>query len=56
MFSHIRRLGPFFVQNFNFIFWGGFQKNEYFWGYEDLVGIFCDHHNIGLVYGSFLCI
>ena len=41
IFSHIRRLGPFFgfkILNFN-IFWG-FQKNEYFWGYEDFVAIF----------------
>ena len=33
IFSHIRRLGPFFgfkILNFN-IFWG-FQKNEYFFG------------------------
>ena len=33
IFSHIRRLGPFFgfkILNFN-IFWG-FQKNEYFLG------------------------
>ena len=41
IFSYIRRLGPFFwVQNFNFdIFWG-FQKNKYFLGYENFVDIF----------------
>ena len=41
IFSHIRRLGPFFgfkILNFN-IFWG-FQKNEYFLGYEDFLDIF----------------
>ena len=43
IFSHIRRLSPFFfgfkILNFN-IFWG-FQKNEYFFGgYEDFVDIF----------------
>ena len=33
IFSHIRRLGPFFlVQNSEFQFFGGFQKNEYFLG------------------------
>ena len=35
-------LGIFFwfkILNFN-IFWG-FQKTEYFWGYEDFVDIFC---------------
>ena len=40
IFSHIRRLGPFFgfkILNFN-IFWG-FQKNEYFLG----VLRFCGH-------------
>ena len=40
-FSYIRRLGLFFgfkILNFN-IFWG-FQKNEYFLGYEDFVDIF----------------
>ena len=41
IFSHLRRLGPFFgvqILHFN-IFWG-FQKNEYFLGYEDFVDIF----------------
>ena len=38
IFSHIRRLGHFWgfkILNFNFL--GGFQKNEYFLGYEDCV-------------------
>ena len=35
IFSHIRRLK---ILNFNIF--GGFQKNEYFWGYENFVGIF----------------
>ena len=35
------RLGSFFgVQNFEFIIFGGFQKNEYFLRYEDFVDIF----------------
>ena len=41
IFSHIRRLGLFFlVQNSEFQFLGGFQKNEYFFGYEDFADIF----------------
>ena len=42
IFSYIRRLGPFFwVQNFEFqYFFGGFQKNKYFFGYENFVDIF----------------
>ena len=49
---YIRRLGLFFefkILNFN-IFWG-FQKNEYFLGYEDFVDIFWGHHKIGLYLG-----
>ena len=43
--------GHFLVQNFEFqIFWG-FQKNEYFWGYEDFVDIFWGHYKIGLYLG-----
>ena len=41
IFSHIRRLGPFFgfkILNFN-IFWG-FQKMNIFLGYVDFVDIF----------------
>ena len=31
------------------MFLGGFQKTEYFWGYEDFMDIFWGHHNkIGL--------
>ena len=38
IFSYISRLGSFFgAQNFEFQFLGGFQKNEYFFGYEDFV-------------------
>ena len=49
---YIRRLRLFFefkILNFN-IFWG-FQKNEYFLGYEDFVDIFWGHHKIGLYLG-----
>ena len=39
--SYIRRLEPFFgVQNFEFKLFLGFQKNEFFGGYEDFVDIF----------------
>ena len=51
IFSHIRRLGPFFgfkILNFN-IFWG-FEKNEYFFGGMKILWIFFGgHHKIGLV-------
>ena len=41
IFSYIHRLGLFFgVQNFEFNYFWGFQKNEFFWGYEDLVDNF----------------
>ena len=53
IFSYIRRLGPFFFfffgggggQNleFHYFFVGGgrgFQKNKYFFGYEDFMDIF----------------
>ena len=41
IFSYIRRLGSFFgFKTLNFNIFGGFQKNEYFWGYEDFVDIF----------------
>ena len=40
IFLYTRRLGSFFwVQNFEFQYFWGFQKNEYFLGYEDLVDI-----------------
>ena len=49
IFSHIRRLGPFLgVQNSEFQYFLGFQKNEYFLGYEDYVDIFWGgHHKLG---------
>ena len=41
IFSHIRRLGLFWgVHNSEFQYFWGFQKNEYFFGYEDFVDIF----------------
>ena len=41
IFSHIRRLGLLFgFKTLNFNIFGGFQKNEYFLGYEDFVDIF----------------
>ena len=41
IFSYIRRLGPFFwVQNFNFDIFLGFQENKYFLEYENFVYIF----------------
>ena len=47
--SYIRRLGTFFwVQNLEFQYFRGFQKNKYFLGYEDFVDIFWGHHKIGL--------
>ena len=53
MFSYIRRLGAFLgVQNFEFQLFLCFQKNEYFWGYEDFVDIFWGHHKIGLYLGG----
>ena len=37
IFSYKCRLGSFFgVQNFEFQYFWGFQKNIYFWGYEDM--------------------
>ena len=50
IFSHIRRLGLFLgfkILNFNFL--GGFEKNVYFWGYEDFVDFLGGYHKIGLV-------
>ena len=41
IFSHIRRLGPFFgFKILNFNIFGGFQKNKYFLEYEDFVDNF----------------
>ena len=40
IFSYIHRLGPFFwVQNFEFQYFGGLQKNEYLYGHEELDNI-----------------
>ena len=39
------------VQNFEFQYFWGFSENENFWGYEDFVDIFWDHHAIGLYLG-----
>ena len=45
IYSYIRRLESFFwVQNIEFQYIWGFQKNEYFLGYEDFVNIFWGHH------------
>ena len=39
--SYIRRLGSiFWVQYFEFQYFWGFQKNEYFGGHEDFVDFF----------------
>ena len=51
-FLYIRRLGLFFrFKILNFSIFGGFQKNEYFFGYEDFVEIFWGHHKIDLYLG-----
>ena len=57
IFSHIRRLGPFFgVQNSEFQYFFGFSKKLiFFWGMKILWIIFLGHHKIGQVRGSFLC-
>ena len=45
--------GQFFlVQNFEFQYFGGFQKNKYVFGYDDVVDIFWGHHKIGLYLGA----
>ena len=61
IFSYIRRPGPFFfflffflgggggVQNLEFQYFWGVQKNEYFLGYENFVDkIFWGHHKTRL--------
>ena len=49
MFSYTRRLRPFLgVQKFQFQYVLGFQRNEYFWGYEDFMDILGVYHIIGL--------
>ena len=48
IFSYIRRLVPFFrFKILNFDIFGGFQRNNYFFGYENFVDIFWGHHKIG---------
>ena len=51
IFSHIRRLGPFFgVQNSEFqYFWGVLEKRIFFGGMKILWIFFLCHHKIGLV-------
>ena len=45
IFSYIHRVGSFLgVQNFEYHYFWGFQKNEYFLGYEDFVG-----QNLGVI-------
>ena len=52
IFLYTRRLGSFFyVQNFEFQYYWGVQKNEYFLGYEDIVDIFWGNHEVGLYLG-----
>ena len=49
IFSYTRRLRPFLrVQKFNFSMFWGFQRNEYFWGYEDLWITWGGYHIVGL--------
>ena len=52
IFSYKRRLGSFLgVQNFEFLFFWGIQKNKYFLRYEDFVDIFGGHQITGLYLG-----
>ena len=57
IFSHIRRLGPFFwVQNSEFqYFFGSSEKWLYFWGMKILWIFLGGHYKIGLVWWAFLC-
>ena len=48
IFSYIHRLRSFLGSNFEFQYFLGFQKNEYFLGHEEFVAIFWGHHKIGL--------
>ena len=49
--------GYFLGLNFlNFNIFGDFQKNEYFWGYDDFVDIFGVITKLAYIKGSFLCI
>ena len=49
----MRRLGACFgVHNFEFQYFGGFQKNEYFWGMKILwIFFLLGHHKFGLHLG-----
>ena len=40
-------------QNFEFNIFGGFQKTDYFLGYEDFVDILGGHHNWTIFRGHF---
>ena len=57
IFSYTRRLGYFLgVQNFEFQDFLGFQKNNYFGGYEVFVDILGFVSKLDYIKGSFLCI
>ena len=51
IFSYIRRLGSLFggFKILNFNIFGGFQKNEYFLGYEYFVDIFGGHQTLDYI-------
>ena len=52
IFPYIRRLGSFFwVQNFEFQYFGGFSEKKIFWGMKILWIFFWGHHKIGLYLG-----
>ena len=48
---HTEALVIFLVQNFEFQYFLGFQKNKYFLRYENFVDIFWGHHKIVLYLG-----
>ena len=55
IFSYMRRVGLFFrIQNFEFQYFWGFQKTEYFIGYEDI--FWGSSQNWIYIYRSFGCI
>ena len=53
IFSYICRLRPFLgVQNFEFQYFGGFQKNEYFWAMMKLwIFLFGSSQNLTILEG-----
>ena len=54
IFSYKHRLESFFLfKILSLTIFEGFQKNEYFWGYEDFVDIFRGPSQIGLYLGVF---